>query len=444
MTRPAAYIRVSAREQVEGYSLDAQIRAIEAHCAAHGWSPPAIYADEGRSAYTDVTEKRPQFAAMLDAAEAGRHDVVIVHKLDRFARSLMVTLRELQRLEQNRVGFVSLSESMDFTTPIGRVILATLAAFAEYYSRNLSTEVKKGIVEKREQGEHVGGIPWGALRRDGKLRIDPAHAETLALLLELARDRSPQAVATELNRREIPPPRTGAWWPETVRGIVRHGAWLAEQPDPWPGRWREAAKRPALPRFADPTRKARELSGLLRCACGGSMQYSRAWTRPDGSTGYTVRCRRRAHHGGFAYCPGGRHTNAEEYIRQVEAAFFALPNLADHPRLPGGTGVAAREEIGRRRQSLVLALAEGLPADQYYRRKAELDREEALLPPVDGQFVGLLEEIQVAQDGWRAGRLTPAQKNAIWRELFDRVVARGATAEVVPGRALAALLAALG
>jgi hypothetical protein len=297
-------------------------------------------------------------------------------------------------------------------------------------------------VEKREQGEHVGGIPWGALRRDGKLAIDPAHAKTLALLLELARDRSPQAVATELNRRAIPPPRTGAWWPETVRGIVRHGAWLADQPDPWPARWREAAKRPALPRFADPTRKARELSGLLRCACGGSMQYSRAWTRPDGSTGYTVRCRRRAHHGDGAYCPGGRHTNADEYTRQVEAAFFALPNLADHPRLPGGTGVAAREEIGRRRRSLVLALAEGLPAEQYYRRKAALDREEALLPPVDGQFVGLLEEIQVAQDGW--GRFTPAQKNTVWRILFEKVVARGATAEVVPGKALAALLAALG
>jgi DNA invertase Pin-like site-specific DNA recombinase len=442
MKRPACYCRVSSKEQVEGYSLDAQVRAIEAHCAAHGWPSPAIYADEGRSAYTDVTEKRPQFAAMLDAAEAGQHDVVIVHKLDRFARSLMVTLRELKRLEEHRVGFVSLSESMDFTTPIGRVILATLAAFAEYYSRNLSTEVRKGIMEKREQGEHVGGIPWGALRREGKLAIDPAHAETLALLLELARDRSPQAVATELNRRAIPPPRTAAWWPETVRGIVRHGAWLAEQPEPWPARWREAAKRPPLPRFADPSRKARELSGLLRCACGGSMQYSRTWTRPDGSTGYSVRCRRRAHQGGFAYCPGGRHTNADEYTRQVESAFFALPNMADFRRLPGGEGAAERAQIGQRRQSLVLALAEGLPSEEYYRRKADLDREEALLPPTGGQLVGLLQEIQIAQDGW--GALGPAQKNAIWRLLFEKVVARGATAEVVPSKALAALLAALG
>jgi DNA invertase Pin-like site-specific DNA recombinase len=442
VTRPVGYLRVSSREQIEGFSLDAQERAIRAYCASKGWDEPVFYSDQGVSGFSDITAKRPAFSAMLDAAEAGRYDVVVVHKLDRFARSITTTLRELHRLERNKIAFGSVSEGIDFTTPIGRVILATLAAFAEYYSRNLSTEVRKGIVEKREQGEHVGGIPWGALRRDGKLRVDPAHAETLALLLELARDRSPQAVATELNRRAIPPPRTGAWWPETVRGIVRHGAWLADQPDPWPGRWREAAKRPALPRFADPQKKARELSGLLRCACGSSMQYSRTWTRPDGSTGYSVRCRRRAHQGGFAYCPGGRHTNAEEYIRQVEAAFFALPNLADHPRLPGGTGVAAREEIGRRRRSLVLALAEGLPAEQYYRRKAALDREEALLPPVDGQFVGLLEEIQVAQDGW--GRLTPAQKNTVWRILFEKVVARGATAEVVPGRALAALLAALG
>lgn len=441
MSKPAGYIRVSHKEQIEGYSLDAQIRALEAHCAARGWPPPAIYADEGRSAYTDVTAKRPQFSAMLDAAEAGQHDTIIVHKLDRFARSIIVTLRELQRLERSRVAFVSVSEQIDFTTPIGRVILATLAAFAEYYSRNLSTEVKKGIVEKREQGQHVGGIPWGALRVEGKLTLDPACADTLALILELARDRSPQAVAVELNRREIPPPRTGAWWPETIRGIVRRGSWLATQPDPWPGRWRDAAARPPLPRFANPAKNARELSGILRCACGGAMQYSRPWTRPDGTVGLTVRCRRRAYSGDATYCPGGRHTNADEYVRQVEAWFFALPNMADRPRLPGGHGAADRAAIGTRRQSLVLALAEGLPADEYYRRKAALDREEALLPPLDGRYVGLLEEIGAAQAAW--GRLSPADRNAVWRLLIQAVIAEGTKATVVPSRALAALLDAL-
>lgn len=441
MPRPACYIRVSREEQVEGYSLDAQIRAVETYCQLRGWPTPAIYADEGRSAYTDVTEKRPQFARMIDAAEAGEHDVIVVHKLDRFARSLIVTLRELQRLEKAGVSFVSISEQMDFTTPIGRVLLAMLAAFAEYYSRNLATEVRKGINEKRAQGLHVGGLPWAAIRVEGKLRIDPQHADTLALLLELARDRSPLRVATELNRRGIPPPRTGAWWPESVRQIIRHGMWLAEQPAPWPDLWRQAAARPTLPPFAHPDPNIRPLSGLMRCACGGSMQYSRTWTRPDGTAAHTVRCRQRAYRGQVELCPGGKKTAAEVYEAAVEAWFLALPNLTVRRTLAPERGHEARTALAERRRLLVLALAEGLPEVEYRKRRAALDREEALLPPLAGQLVDLLTQITTAQTAWP--QLGPAERNAIWRLLIDRVVLRGRECEVVPSAALAALLAGL-
>jgi hypothetical protein len=359
---------------------------------------------------------------MLDAAEAGQHDVVIVHKLDRFARSLMVTLRELKRLEEHRVGFVSLSESMDFTTPIGRVILATLAAFAEYYSRNLSTEVRKGIVEKREQGEHVGGIPWGALRREGKLAIDPAHAETLALLLELARDRSPQAVATELNRRAIPPPRTGAWWPETVRGIVRHGAWLAEQPEPWPARWREAAKRP--PCRASPTRAGRRASCRGSCAARAAARCSTRAPGRDPTAPPATACAAgggRTRAGSPTARAGGTRTPTSTPARSRRPS-SRCRTWPTSRACRAATGVAAREEIGRRRQSLVLALAEGLPAEQYYRRKAARPGGGAAAPG------GRAVRRAAGGDPGRAGRLgalTPAQKNAIWRLLFEKVVARG-------------------
>lgn len=437
----AAYVRVSSAEQAEsGYSLDAQSRIIRAYCEAHGWPEPMFYADAGRSAYTDITAKRPQFAAMLDAAESGQHDTIIVHRLDRFARSILVTLRELQRLEKSKVGFVSINEQMEFHTPIGRVILATLAAFSEYYSANLSREVKKGIIEKQSQGLHVGGIPWGAQRVAGRLVIDPATADTLALLLTLSRDMSAQSVAIELTRRGIPPPKAANWWPESIRLMIARGAWLAAQPAPWPDRWRQAAGRPRMPRFADSTRKAYPLSGLLRCACGGSMQYAYPWTRLDGVRTHVVRCRRRGARP-ERFCPGGKHTNAAVYEAQVDAAFLALPNLADAVRLPGGDDGAARQQLAARRQSLVLALAEGLPVEQYRQQKAALDREEARLVPANGQLLALLEEIDIAQKDW--GRVSPAGKNRIWRLLFKEAIVTGATVEVVPSAALGALLAAL-
>src|SRR5688500_3929753 len=85
--RAALYYRVSSEEQVEGYSLDAQQRAARAYCESHGWSVAHEYRDEGRSARTDDLRKRPAFAAMLADADAGLFDVVVVHKLDRFARN---------------------------------------------------------------------------------------------------------------------------------------------------------------------------------------------------------------------------------------------------------------------------------------------------------------------------------------------------------------------
>ena len=159
--RAGVYHRVSSEEQVAGYSLDAQARATRLYCAAHRWMIAAEYADEGRSARTDDLARRPAFARILADAEAGLLDVVVVHKLDRFSRNLRVTLEALERLERRGVGFVSISEQMDFTTPIGKVVLATLAAFAQFYSDNLASEIKKGKAERKLQGLYNGVLPFG-------------------------------------------------------------------------------------------------------------------------------------------------------------------------------------------------------------------------------------------------------------------------------------------
>jgi site-specific DNA recombinase len=161
--RVAVYVRVSSEEQLEGYSLDAQLRAARQYCADKGWTIAAEYVEEGKSARYEDLSRRPRFQAMLEASESRAFDVLLVHKLDRFARNLRVTLATLERLDRSGVGFVSLSEQMDFTTPIGKVILATLGAFAQYYSDNLSTETKKGKDERRAQGIHNGLLPFGTV-----------------------------------------------------------------------------------------------------------------------------------------------------------------------------------------------------------------------------------------------------------------------------------------
>ncbi len=155
--RAGIYARVSSDEQVDGFSLDAQRRAMLDFCATKEWNVEVEYIDEGKSARGDELSKRPAFQRMMADVSARRIDVVVVHKLDRFARNIRVTFEQFQILQRHRVLFASVSEQgFDFTTPMGQVILSVLAAFAQYYSDNLAAEVRKGKAERKAQGFTMG------------------------------------------------------------------------------------------------------------------------------------------------------------------------------------------------------------------------------------------------------------------------------------------------
>src|SRR4051812_15630559 len=105
--REAIYVRVSTEEQVGGYSLAAQERVAEDFCAQQGWES-VTYRDEGISARVDDLAKRPAFKQLLADVDRGRIDVVVVHKLDRFARNRRVAFDAFERLSKAGIGFVSL------------------------------------------------------------------------------------------------------------------------------------------------------------------------------------------------------------------------------------------------------------------------------------------------------------------------------------------------
>lgn len=247
-TRVALYVRVSTDEQVDGYSLAAQERAVEALCTARGWDVIARYRDEGRSARTEELARRPAFAQMLVDADAGRFDVIVVHKLDRFARNIRVTLDTLARLERAGVGFLSISEDMDFTTPIGRVLLATLSAFAQYYSDNLATETAKGKQERKRQGLYNGVLPFGVTKGEGGIPVldttprwhasDGAPlspADGLRLAFDLASEgKSHREIARALNLvgyRSTGNRGENALTKDSVRVILANRFYLGELPD---------------------------------------------------------------------------------------------------------------------------------------------------------------------------------------------------------------------
>jgi site-specific DNA recombinase len=188
--RVVAYVRVSKAEQVDGYSLDAQRRAIQKHCEDHAHQLVGYFADEGISARYDAVSKRPGFRAALEAVEQHHADAIAVHKLDRFARNVRVFHESLHRIG-NKVIFVT--EGIDLRSPVGELMAGILAQFSQFFSRNLATESKKGLDERRRQGLYNGGpLPFG-VRKDPDAR-DPRRAlpvpDTVPVLCTLSDHRA--------------------------------------------------------------------------------------------------------------------------------------------------------------------------------------------------------------------------------------------------------------
>ena len=156
--RVAIYTRVSSRDQVENYSLAAQRQVCEQFVEGRGWDVVHVYEEPGRSGKSVV---RPAFQQMMADANAKRFDVVVVHKLDRFSRSVLDTMVYLSKLHESNISFVSATEQFDFTDPMGKMMMTMLAAFAQWYLDNLAAEIKKGKQERFRQGDWNGPLSFG-------------------------------------------------------------------------------------------------------------------------------------------------------------------------------------------------------------------------------------------------------------------------------------------
>lgn len=155
----AIYIRVSTEEQTEGWSLEAQRCLCQALAQSRGWSVYKIYEEPGQSAKTD---RRPAFQRMMWDAEWQRFDVILVHKLDRFSRSLPDVVSNVARLKRAGVGLVSVSESwIDTTTPMGEIMLYLCALLAQWDNENRARETAKGKAARARNGLWNGSLSFG-------------------------------------------------------------------------------------------------------------------------------------------------------------------------------------------------------------------------------------------------------------------------------------------
>lgn len=173
--RAAIYIRVSTQEQVENYSIESQRERLEAYCKSKDWTVYDIFIDPG---FSGSNTERPALTRLL--SDLNNIDVVVVYKLDRLSRSQRDTLELIEEhFLKNQVEFVSITETLDTSTPFGKAMIGILSVFAQLERETITERMRMGLVKRAEEGYRTAGgnyDPAGYARKDGELVIKVEEA----------------------------------------------------------------------------------------------------------------------------------------------------------------------------------------------------------------------------------------------------------------------------
>jgi putative DNA-invertase from lambdoid prophage Rac len=149
--RVGVYARVSTHDQ---QTMPLQLAAMTDYASRRGWAIAVQIQDIGSGASV-----RPRREELLRAARRREIDLILVWRLDRWGRSLLDLIGSLQELTALGVGFASITEALDLTTPGGRAMAGMLAVFAEFEREILRDRVRSGIAQARQNGKPHGRPP---------------------------------------------------------------------------------------------------------------------------------------------------------------------------------------------------------------------------------------------------------------------------------------------
>lgn len=186
--RCAIYTRKSTEEGLDQdfNSLDAQRESGGAYIMsqkAEGWISLADRYDDG--GYSGGTLERPALTRLLADIEVGKVDVVVVYKIDRLSRSLMDFARLVEVFDRKSVTFVSMTQSFNTTTSMGRLTLNVLLSFAQFEREVTGERIRDKFAASKKKGIWMGGNPpLGYDVADRKLIVNPAEAETVRSIFQ--------------------------------------------------------------------------------------------------------------------------------------------------------------------------------------------------------------------------------------------------------------------
>ena len=177
------YMRYSSDRQTE-QSIEGQQRVCMEFCKRQGYNVVGKYVDRATSAFKD-TEKRTEFNRMIKDSDKQMWQGVVVYKLDRFARNRYDSATYKARLKKNGIKVISATENIS-DNPEGVILEAVLEGMAEFYSKELSQKISRGLRESAYKCHSIGGhIPLGYKIVEKKLVIDEPNAQIVREAFDL-------------------------------------------------------------------------------------------------------------------------------------------------------------------------------------------------------------------------------------------------------------------
>jgi site-specific DNA recombinase len=235
--RVAGYARASTDEGNQPYTVDMQQEKIQAYCHSQD-NMELVATYEERASGKDI-EGRPELMRLLEDVAEGKFDAVVVYKVDRWSRLLADLLATIDFLDRHAVRFASVTEPIDTSTPMGRMVLQMLGSFAEFERGLIVERVISGIEAKVAKGLPLTGKVGFGLRVDhrGVVEPDPAtFGVVLRIFKEYTEDlHGTKTIALGLQADAMPTPGKAPWSAPAVARVLRSRTFIGELPfrDGW-------------------------------------------------------------------------------------------------------------------------------------------------------------------------------------------------------------------
>ena len=372
MEQAVVYARYSSNNQTEN-SIEGQVEAARNYATQHGYNIIHVYADRAK---TGTNDQREEFQRMLSDCKKHKFSVIIVWKVDRFGRNREEITFNKYKCKKEGVRVEYVAENLgDGNEAV--ILESVLEGMAEYFSKQLSTNVKRGLEASRKKGNYVGSAPFGYIKRDGKLIEVPEELEVVRTIFELyAAGESSLEIRDELGMPD-----------DHVLRIIRNEKYKSVvDPNTYEtavNRYRSRVKRH---RSGEEMKKEYKLTSKLTCTCGRHMVGSSTNCK-NGKKYHYYRCHKNCGNRVI------RRDLADELVIEAVKEHLSTPESIEvivegiwakyQEMLKEERVVSAPEKeleaVSKRLTRLYKAVEDGMPWENIKERVAELESQKSAI-----------------------------------------------------------------